>query len=79
VVDLEYEEDCTAQVDMNVVMTGKGRLIEVQATAEADPFERSVFDQLLDLAQMGIAGISEAQMEVVSRAYSGAEAASPRP
>lgn len=79
VVDLEYEEDCTAQVDMNVVMTGKGRLIEVQATAEADPFERSVFDQLLDLAQMGIARISEAQMEVVSRAYSGAEAASPRP
>jgi len=79
VVDLEYEEDCTAQVDMNVVMTGKGRLIEVQATAEADPFERSVFDQLLDLAQMGIARISEAQMEVVSRAYSGGAATSARP
>lgn len=65
VVDLEYEEDCTAQVDMNVVMTGKGRLIEVQATAEADPFERSVFDQLLDLAQMGIARISEADRKSV--------------
>ena len=79
VVDLEYEEDCTAQVDMNVVMTGKGRLIEVQATAEADPFERSVFDQLLDLAQMGIGRITEAQMEVVSRAYSGGAATSARP
>lgn len=79
VVDLEYEEDCTAQVDMNVVMTGKGRLIEVQATAESDPFERSVLDQLLDLAQLGIARITEAQMDVVSRAYSGGAQAHPRP
>ncbi len=40
VVDLEYQEDCVADVDMNVVMTGNGRLIEVQATAESEPFER---------------------------------------
>lgn len=79
VVDLEYEEDCTAQVDMNVVMTGKGRLIEVQATAEVEPFERSVFDQLLDLAGMGIGRVTQAQMEVVSRAYSHAAATSSRP
>ena len=51
VADLEYEEDCAAQVDMNVVMTGKGRLIEVQATAETEPFERSVLDELLGLAE----------------------------
>jgi len=69
VVDLEYEEDCVAQVDMNVVMTGNGRLIEVQATAETHPFERSVLDQLLDLAQTGIAEINAAQMAVVAQAY----------
>jgi ribonuclease PH len=69
VLDLEYEEDCAAQVDMNVVMTGKGRLIEVQATAESEPFERSVFDQLLGLAEQGIARIREAQMDVVAQAY----------
>jgi ribonuclease PH len=69
VVDLEYEEDCTAGVDMNVVMTGRGRLIEVQATAESDPFERAVLDQLLDLAQAAIAQLKEAQMKVISGAY----------
>jgi ribonuclease PH len=69
VVDLEYEEDCVAQVDMNVVMTGNGRLIEVQATAETDPFERSVLDELLGLAEQGIGQIKEAQMQVVTRAY----------
>ncbi|MBN1321066.1 MAG: ribonuclease PH [Thermoleophilia bacterium] len=79
VVDLEYEEDCTAQVDMNVVMTGKGRLIEVQATAESDPFERIMFDQLLDLAQMGVGRITEAQMEVVSQVYYGGAGTPSRP
>jgi len=71
VVDLEYEEDCVAQVDMNVVMTGNGRLIEVQATAETDPFQRSVLDELLGLAEQGIGQIKEAQMDVVARAYAG--------
>jgi ribonuclease PH len=69
VVDLEYKEDCGAEVDMNVVMTGAGRLIEVQATAEAEPFERTVFDQLLDLAAGGIATLTEAQMSVITRTY----------
>ena len=78
VVDLEYEEDCVAQVDMNVVMTGNGRLIEVQATAETDPFERSVLDELLGLAEQGIGQIKEAQMQVVARAYAGDTGSMPR-
>jgi ribonuclease PH len=69
VTDLEYEEDCVAQVDMNVVMTGKGRLIEVQATAETEPFDRSVLDELMALAEASIGQITQAQMEVVAGAY----------
>ena len=69
VLDLEYEEDCVAEVDMNVVMTGNGRLIEVQATAESEPFERAVFDELLDLAERGIAQIKEAQLGLVANSY----------
>lgn len=78
VVDLEYEEDCVAQVDMNVVMTGTGGLVEVQATAETHPFERSMLDELLDLAQTGIAEIKAAQMEVVARAYAEGTGGAPR-
>jgi ribonuclease PH len=78
VVDLEYSEDCVAQVDMNVVMTGNGRLVEVQATAETHPFERSVLDELLRLAEEGIAGIRAAQMEVVARAYAEGTGVPPR-
>jgi ribonuclease PH len=69
VLDLEYEEDCVAEVDMNVVMTGQGRLIEVQATAESEPFERSVLDELLGLAEQGIERIKAAQTEIISRTY----------
>ncbi len=69
VVDLEYEEDVAAQVDMNVVMTGNGRLIEIQATAETHPFERGVLDQLLDLAWAGIESIKAAQMSIVAQVY----------
>jgi ribonuclease PH len=79
VVDLEYQEDCTADVDMNVVMTGSGRLIEVQATAETEPFERSVFDELLGLAEMGIAQIRQAQMDVIARAYADSKGSVSRP
>jgi len=60
-LDLEYTEDSTADVDMNVVMAGDGRLIEVQATAEGDPFTRELLDALLDLAGEGIEEITEAQ------------------
>jgi ribonuclease PH len=60
-VDLEYTEDSSAEADMNVVMTGDGRLVEVQATAEGAPFTREELDELLDLASGGIARIAEAQ------------------
>ncbi len=67
-LDLEYTEDAGAQVDMNVVMTEDGRLIEVQSTAEGDPFERSQLDQLLDLASSGIDEILVAQRRAVTPA-----------
>jgi ribonuclease PH len=65
-LDLDYSEDSNADTDMNVVMTGDGRLIEVQATAEKDPFTRERLDELVDLAQQGIAEIAELQEEAVS-------------
>ncbi|MBU2603887.1 MAG: ribonuclease PH [Actinobacteria bacterium] len=68
-LDLDYAQDSTADVDMNVVMTGSGRLIEVQATAEGDAFDRIAFDQLLDLAAAGIEEISAAQTDLVRRIY----------
>ena len=60
-LDLEYTEDSTAEVDMNVVMTGDGRLVEVQATAEGAPFTRELLDELLELSRAGIEQIAEAQ------------------
>jgi ribonuclease PH len=60
-LDLEYTEDSSADADMNVVMTGDGRLIEVQATAEAAPFSRELLDELLELAAKGIDEIATAQ------------------
>ncbi len=53
-LDLMYEEDSKAEVDMNVVMTGKGKLVEVQATAEGHPFSRNEMEALVSLAQKGI-------------------------
>jgi ribonuclease PH len=53
-LDLKYDEDSNAGVDMNVVMTGAGRFVEVQGTAEGGVFERSELDELIDLAQKGI-------------------------
>lgn len=53
-LDLEYSEDVTADVDANVVMTGSGKIVEVQGTAEGDPFDRGQLDRMLDLAAKGI-------------------------
>jgi ribonuclease PH len=53
VLDLCYEEDVTAETDMNVVCTGDGRFVEVQGTAEGEPFDRPLLDRLLDLAVLG--------------------------
>jgi ribonuclease PH len=67
-LDLEYTEDSTAEVDMNVVMAGDGRMIEVQATAERAPFTRDRLDQLLDLATVGIGVITETQDDALAAA-----------
>jgi ribonuclease PH len=64
-LDLDYEEDSTAEVDVNVVMAGDGRLIEVQATAERAPLDREQLDDLLDLAAGGIEEIGAAQQGAV--------------
>ena len=63
VLDLDYVEDSAAETDMNVVMAGDGRLVEVQATAERDPFSREQLDRLLDLAAVGIAELEAAQRQ----------------
>ncbi len=65
-LDLCYTEDSTADVDMNVVMTGRGELVEVQGTAEHRSFSRKDMDRLLDLAWKGIAEIVEIQKGLVS-------------
>jgi ribonuclease PH len=67
-LDLDYSEDSTAEVDMNVVMTGDGRLVEVQATAEQAPFTREQLDELLELAAGGIEEIALAQAEAADTA-----------
>jgi ribonuclease PH len=59
--DLDYSEDSRAEVDANVVMTGEGGLVEVQATAEQTPVSRASLDQLLALSESGIALLREAQ------------------
>jgi ribonuclease PH len=65
-LDLDYSEDSSAETDMNVVMTGDGRLVEVQATAEQEPFTRETLDELLELAAGGIVEIAELQAEAVA-------------
>jgi ribonuclease PH len=67
-LDLDYGEDSQAEVDMNVVMTGDDRLVEVQATAERVAFDREALDVLLDLAAAGIAEITRAQEEALEAA-----------
>ena len=63
VLDLDYPEDSQAETDMNVVMTADGRLVEVQATAEREPFTRDELDELLELAAGGIDELAAAQRE----------------
>ena len=66
VLDLDYVEDSQAETDMNVVMTSSGRFVELQGTAERAPFDREELDELLSLAEHGIAQILELQAEVVA-------------
>jgi ribonuclease PH len=65
-LDLDYSEDSTAEVDMNVVRTGEGKYIEVQGTAEGAAFSRSELDELLKLADHGIDQIFEMQREMIA-------------
>lgn len=67
VLDLPYAEDSIAEVDMNVVMTGKGEFIEVQGTGEHAPFDRARLDALLALAQEGIRSLMAAQREALGQ------------
>ena len=71
-LDLDYEEDVTADTDMNVVMTGDGRYIEVQGTAEGQPFERALLDELLELAAKGCADLTAAQQAALAPGAEGA-------
>jgi ribonuclease PH len=64
-LDLAYEEDSRAEVDMNIVKTGDGRFIEVQGTAEGPPFERQALDSLMELADAGIRELVEMQRAIV--------------
>jgi ribonuclease PH len=64
-LDLAYEEDSRADVDMNVIQTGDGRFIEVQGTAEAAPFGREALNALLDLAQDGIRQLNALQRDII--------------
>jgi len=64
-LDLAYEEDSKADVDMNIVKTGDGRFIEVQGTAESEPFDRNALASLLELADAGIARLIEKQRDIV--------------
>ena len=66
-LDLPYVEDSTAEVDMNVVMTGSGKFIEVQGTAEGEPFDLDQLDGLLKLAEKGISEIVDLQRMVLSQ------------
>jgi ribonuclease PH len=75
VLDLDYPEDSTAETDMNVVMTGDGRFIEVQGTAESQPFDRDLLGELLDLATKGCADLTERQQQALAQVAEPARAA----
>src|SRR5437667_4151282 len=68
-LDLKYDEDSRAEVDMNVVCTGDGRFIEVQGTAEGSPFTREQMDQLLELAKKGIAELVQLQRYAIEAGF----------
>jgi ribonuclease PH len=65
-LDLDYEEDSSAEVDLNAVITGDGRLVEVQATAEGEPYSRPALETMLDLAAAGATALAAAQTAAVA-------------
>ena len=64
-LDLCYSEDSSAEVDMNIVMTGNGRIVEVQGTAESEPFSRQMLDSLMSLSEKGIGELVQKQKEIL--------------
>ena len=66
VLDLHYDDDVRAETDMNVVMTGSGKFVEVQGTAERDPFDRSLLNELLDLAAAGCQTLTDLQQAALA-------------
>lgn len=69
VLDLSYEEDVTAEVDMNVVMTGSGTLVEIQGTAESKPFSIQMLDSLVTLSKEGIGNLISLQRNLLESAH----------
>ena len=65
VLDLDYAEDSNAQADANFVLTGRGGIVEIQGTAETEPFSRELMDGLLDLAMEGTADLASLQQSVI--------------
>lgn len=68
-LDVDYQEDSAAEVDMNFVMTGKGRFIEIQGTAEEVPFNRDFLNDMIDLATKGINEIIGKQMQIIGDVF----------
>jgi ribonuclease PH len=66
-LDLCYEEDVSAETDMNIVCTGDGNFIEVQGTAEGKPFDRALLDRLLDLGAKGCSDLTKLQIAALSK------------
>jgi len=66
-LDLDYQEDSSADVDMNVVKTDTGKIVEIQATAEKSPFTKKDFNSLLSLADKGIKALFSAQKEILKQ------------
>ncbi len=66
-LDLDYQEDSNAQADANFILTGNGGIVEIQGTAEGEPFKESQFDELFALAKKGIAELTAIQNEVLNR------------
>lgn len=64
-LDLCYEEDSAAEVDMNVVMTGSGKVVEIQGTAESEPFSKEMLSSMLSLAEKGVAELIKIQREIL--------------
>ncbi|MBN3038985.1 MAG: ribonuclease PH, partial [Candidatus Omnitrophica bacterium] len=66
-LDLSYREDSTAELDMNVIMTGGGKFVEIQGTAEKEPFTKKDMERLLDLARKGIKELINLQKKVLKK------------